>query len=143
MFELGGNPWFWLGVCLLFILVEGISVSAVSLWFAVGALATCFCSFFTSSPLLELIIFVSVSVLTLLCFRQWALSGLKIGHVKTNVDELLGQEGIVIEPISFPDGGRIKVKGLTWRCQSDSHTHYEVGTRVEILRVEGVTLYVE
>ncbi len=140
---IGGNPWFWLGAWIFFMVIESISVSALSIWFAVGAFASFILSFFTTSTTIELLVFTGVSLLTVFTLRQWALSKLKIGKVKTNIDELIGQQAIVTEPIVFPDGGRVKLKGNSWRCQSDSHTRYEVDTVVTILRVEGVTLYVD
>ena len=142
-FLIGGNPWFWLGAWIFFMVIESISVSALSIWFAVGAFASFILSFFTTSATLELLVFTGVSLLTVFTLRQWALSKLKIGKVKTNIEELIGQEAVVTEPIAFPDGGRVKLKGNSWRCQSDSHTRYEMGATVTILRVEGVTLYVD
>ena len=140
---LGGNPWFWLSAWVFFMVIEAWSVSAISLWFAVGAFAAFIASFFITSAIFELTLFITVSLFTVITLRQWALSKLSIGKTKTNVDDLIGQEAVVTEPISFPDGGRVKLRGNSWRCQSDSHTRYETGSLVTILRIEGVTLYVE
>ena len=140
---LGVNPWFWFWVMIFFIIIEGISISAVSLWFALGALAACLLSFFTTSAVAELIVFGLVSLVSVFTLRRWALSKLQIGKLKNNTDELVDSEFLVVETISFPDGGRVKAKGTTWRCISDSNTVYEKGCLVKILRVEGVTLYIE
>lgn len=140
---LGGNPWFWFTALVLFMLTEAMTVSAVSIWFAIGALVAFICSFFVQSAIVELLIFTTISLFSVLTLRQWALSKLHIGKVKTNIDELIGQEGVVTETISFPDGGRLKVKGNSWRCQSESNTCYEVGTSVTIRRIEGVTIYID
>lgn len=138
----GGNPLLWLLITIFFMVVEGVCPCAVSLWFAVGAFVTFLLSFFTTSGYLALTCFICVSLVTVFTLRKYALSKFKIGHIKTNVDELIGLEALVVETISFPDGGRIQLKGTTWRCLSDSNTCYEAGAVVSILRIEGVTAYV-
>jgi len=61
--------------------------------------------------------------------------------VPSNVDALVGQEGIVVETID-PVGntGRVRISSEEWRARSDEHI--ESGERVCVLGVEGATVVV-
>ena len=62
------------------------------------------------------------------------------GSKKTGTEALIGKEGIVIEPILIPDGGRVKVKGELWKA--DSNENIEKDTLIVVTDVKGVTLKV-
>ena len=60
--------------------------------------------------------------------------------VKTGTAAIIGKEGIVIETISLPEGGRVKVGGEEWKADSDEEI--EKNTLVIVTRIQGVTLKV-
>jgi membrane-bound serine protease (ClpP class) len=59
----------------------------------------------------------------------------------TGKEELVGEEGVVT--VALPGGGQgmIRVHGELWRASSNENA--EVGTKVRVLRVNGLTLDVE
>ena len=63
----------------------------------------------------------------------------------TNVDAIIGREGIVCEAIRPLEGtGQVKVGGQIWSARTDEQTDcIPEGTIVTVLRVEGVKLFVQ
>ena len=61
--------------------------------------------------------------------------------VPSNVDAVVGQEGIVLETIDpVSNTGRVRIGSEEWRARSDEHI--ESGQRVCVLAVEGATVVV-
>lgn len=54
---------------------------------------------------------------------------------KSNVQALVGQEGVVVKEISPPVLGDVKIGGEVWLAQADEPI--EIGSAVKILRIEG------
>ena len=65
---------------------------------------------------------------------------LKIGRTKTNIDELIGKEAVVIKDIQPYMAGEVKLDGKIWRAVSESKRVYKVDEIVVVLRIEGVTI---
>jgi membrane protein implicated in regulation of membrane protease activity len=63
------------------------------------------------------------------------------GGVPSNVDALVGQAGVVTEPISAATLGRVKIRSEEWRAASGQDL--EVGTRVQVVSVEGNAVHVQ
>jgi membrane protein implicated in regulation of membrane protease activity len=64
-------------------------------------------------------------------------------HCITNVQALIGQEAVVIEPIEPRKAGRIKVKGEEWQALCVDPHILQKGTIVKIVRIEGNKLIVK
>ena len=62
--------------------------------------------------------------------------------LKTGVQALIGQTGIVVEKISPFTGGRVYFKGELWKAFDADGGTLEENTPVLIQRIEGVSLYV-
>jgi membrane protein implicated in regulation of membrane protease activity len=61
--------------------------------------------------------------------------------IPSNVDALVGQEGIVLEPIDpVSNTGRVRIGSEEWRARADQHI--DSGERVCVLGVEGATAVV-
>jgi membrane-bound serine protease (ClpP class) len=63
----------------------------------------------------------------------------------TGKEELLGEEGEVVEPVgpADPDTGLIRVHGELWRAAAPSGQSIPKGAWVRVKRVDGLTLHVE
>ena len=62
---------------------------------------------------------------------------------KTNVDSVLGMEGLVTESIdNVAYQGQVKLGAMTWTARSTSGASIRAGTRVRVDRVEGVKVFV-
>ena len=63
--------------------------------------------------------------------------------IRTNVDAVIGQEGIVTEAIDNLEAvGTVKLNGLPWSARSESGAKIASGTVVTVRRVDGVKLIV-
>ncbi len=71
--------------------------------------------------------------------RKFVKNKLAITSRETNIDQLIGKEGIVVKDITS-NGGQVKVGTELWRAVSDENT--KKGTKVKIVSIEGVTLKV-
>lgn len=132
----------WLIVMVVAIGTEVASLGLTSIWFAFGALAAWLVSLAIGSLMVQITVFLLVSLALLLGVRPFAVKGLKIGRHRTNADALIGQQGFVlkqIEPLSR--SGQIKVNSQIWTAVSDATL--VVGEKVRVLDIQGVKLVVK
>ena len=59
----------------------------------------------------------------------------------TNVESIIGETALVTESIAPDVFGKVKINGEVWRAEA--HKKIEVGSKVRIISVSGVTLRVE
>ena len=132
----------WVAVFVAALVIEGLTLQLMSIWFAVGALAALISSFFGVPNAWQWVIFVAVSILLFLATRPLIRRWNHIPTVRTNADSVIGMEGIVKEEINTLEGtGRVFVNGLSWAARAD--TVIPEGTTVTVLSMQGVTLTVE
>ena len=112
-----------------------------TIWFTIGGVAACVASIAGASVLVQVIVFLLVSIVLLYFTRSLAEKKLKIK--KTNVNFAV-KTALVIEAITPHNTGQVKAQGQIWTAITDSEdSTMEKGTTVRILRVEGVKLVVE
>ena len=111
------------------------------LWVAIAAFIAGIFAFFAPTWLVWLI-FVVTSVVLLWFTRPLAHKLREKLPVRTNVDALIGQEGIVVETIDpVANTGRIRVQSDEWRARAEQVI--EVGSKVRVVGISGTTLLVE
>lgn len=66
-----------------------------------------------------------------------------VSITRTNVDALIGKEGTAKTDIDTLDGGVTKLMGELWLSRSEDEQIIKEGSRVRVIRVEGVSLIVE
>ena len=131
--------WSVLAVC--FLILEGCTVAMVSLWFAIGAAAALVLSLLGAAFWLQAAAFLVVSAALLALLRPMMRKYMKI--TKTNVDSVLGMEGLVTADIdNLTYQGQVKLGAMTWSARSTSGAPIGAGTRVVVDRVEGVKVFV-
>ena len=141
---------FWFAFCLLLIFVEITTVNLVSIWFAIGAFFAMIMALFSDVFLLQVIIFIIISIITLLITKPLvkkskividAFASRKTGIEATNYDRVIGKHAEVIKKITPDDYGQVKVLGSTWTAVCDKVC--DVSEKVIVKRVDGVKLVVE
>ena len=132
--------WLWLLVAVTFGLIEAMTLGIVSIWFAIGALGAMLVAFIIDSFMIQLLVFLAVSLILVATTRKVAMDKLKIGRIKTNIDELIAKEAVVIKDIEPYMAGEVKLGGKVWRAVSESKQVYKVDQVVVVLRIEGVTI---
>jgi len=134
----------WLGLLILFGVIEALSFALTSVWFAFGSLVALISAALHAPLWLQIALFLAASILSLLFTRPIVTDYLKVGSQKTNVDALIGQPAVVTAAIDNVDGqGQIKVGGQIWSARSESGAPIPVGTSVLIRRIAGVCAYVD
>lgn len=134
----------WLIILALCLLVEIATLGLVTIWFAGGALVTFFVAMLTDSLLIQVIVFLAVSLVLLFVTRPIAKKFYNGKRTKTNVDSLIGEQCKVTEVIdNFNGTGTVLLNGLEWTARSKNETVIEAGVRVKVCAVDGVKVIVE
>ena len=131
----------WLVAILVFVFIELVSITLVTIWFAIGAIAAVITTFFTDSVVIQSIVFVVVSVLSLIITKPLVKKFKKFDITPTNSDRVIGKIGDVTKKISPNKYGEVKVFESIWTAKSDEEI--KVGEKVKVLSIEGVKLIVK
>ena len=133
----------WIALAAVFLGAELATVALVSLWFVVGSLAALLACVLGAAAWLQVLIFALVSAGMLLLLRPFLRKYVDPHKIRTNVDAVIGQEGIVTEAIDNLEAvGTVKLNGLPWSARSESGAKIASGTVVTVRRVDGVNLIV-
>lgn len=133
----------WFVLMILFLMAEASTVSLVSSWFALGALAAMIASFCGGELWLQVVLFFAVSAGLLAALRPIAKKYFTPKIIKTNADALVGTTGQVIELIDNDlQQGRVKLGGMEWSARSTSGVPIEPGTKIRVDRIQGVKVFV-
>ncbi len=134
---------FWLAAILVFGVVEAATVGLASIWFALGAAAAFALSLFVASVWVQAAVFVVVSLAAMALIRPLAQKYLTPKVEATNADRVIGREGVVTREIdNLTAQGQVSVAGTEWTARSEEDTLLPAGTRVKVLRIEGVKIIV-
>ena len=136
--------WLWLGAMVVFGIVEALTAGLVSIWFVAGSAAALIGAFLGAGIGAQVALFVAVSALALAVTRPLVRRYTAGKAVPTNLDRVLGDSGKVMETIDNENSsGAVYVDGKTWTARSADGSVIPAGTVVEILRMEGVKLFVK
>lgn len=137
------EPVLWLVAAVILVGVELLTVQMVSVWFAVGAAGALLVSL-TGLPLVvQCAVFLLVSCVSLILSRPLARRLTKRGSTHTNADAVIGMTGTVTEAVdNIQEAGRVNVNGLSWSARSQSGEPLAAGSRVLVVRIDGVKLLV-
>lgn len=131
----------WLFIFIALLAIELATVNLVTIWFAIGALASFGLSFFLDSLFWQIFLFVVVSSISLLLTRK-IVEKIRGGEITpTNLDMVIGKIGIVTEEINKLEPGEVKVDGKRWSAIANKKI--SVDSKVEILAIDGVKLKVK
>lgn len=135
----------WAIVFVLLVIVEFATVQLISIWFALGALVTMFCTYFFDLPVLgQLIIFIAVSGVLLATTFPVVRKKLKTTIVGTNAELDIGQNATVIEEINSDLGtGRVTLNGVDWSAvPTEKSVVIPKGSIVTVKEIQGSKLLV-
>lgn len=135
----------WLVFLIVCIIVELATMGLTMVWFAGGALVAAIAALCNAPIVLQIVLFLAVSIL-LLCFtRPVAVKYFNKDRIKTNVESMIGRQAIVISEINNIEGvGQVTVGGQEWTARSkDEDAEIPVGTVVIVKAINGVKLIVE
>ena len=139
------EPVMWLIIMVVLIVIEVMTMGLSTIWFALGALISFIASLFGASVATQIVLFLVVSIISLLLTRPIAMKYLNKNRIKTNTDSLIGKHVVVTVQINnIEETGQVKVNGLDWTARANSEEQIiEKDSIVEIMRIDGVKLIVE
>ena len=129
----------WIVTCVSFTLLEAFTQQFVSIWFLAGSIVAMIASYFGLNFEGQCILFILVSLVTLIAFRPMAKRFIQGNIVPTNSDTNLGQMAIVTKDFDeLSLEGRILVNDMDWAAKSIDGVVYLKGEKVIVDRIEGV-----
>lgn len=133
----------WLALMVGFIIVEASTVTLASVWFAVGSLIAAVAAFWNAPVWLQVTLFFVISMALLLLLRPMTRKYFTPKLTKTNVDSIIGSEGLVTGRIdNVAAAGQVKLGAMEWTARSTTGEVIEPGTRVRVDKIEGVKAFV-
>ncbi len=111
--------------------------------FAVGAVAAALASGFGAGLVVQVLVFVVVSVALIAVVRPIAhRHRSQRPQLASGIDALKGRQAVVLERVDG-SGGRIKLAGEIWSARAlDNGRTYEAGQEVDVVEIEGATAVV-
>lgn len=138
------EPLIWILIAVIFAVIEGFTMGLTTIWFTVGGVGACIIALLGGPLLLQIAVFLIISIILLYFTRPLAEKRLKIGHEKNNIDLMIGKTCMVTETIEPYHTGQVKLNGLVWTAiAKDNKEILTKGELVKIVKIEGVKLIVE
>ena len=137
------DPIFWLIAAVGFLVLEGMTFSMVSVWFAAGSAAALLSCLFHPPFKVQAVVFIVFSVLCLAAFKPLT-QRLRQKPTPTNGDRSLGREAKVLTPVSAEETGRVRLDGVDWnaRCATPGDT-LAPGQSCRVTEIHSTLLIVE
>lgn len=139
------EPFIWLALLAVLLVVEAVTAGLTTIWFAGGALAAAVVSYFGAGITVQWILFLCVSLVLLIFTRPLAVKVMNRDVAKTNVNSLIGRKAVVIQEIdNLAQTGQVMISDIEWmaRTASDGEKIPE-NAIVTIKEIHGVKLIVE
>ncbi len=135
----------WLGLLIIFLVIEIITVGLTSIWMAGGAFAAFILHLLGVELIWQIAAFFAVSVILILYTRPFAKKFINSNQTKTNYEGVIGKLVKVTERIdNINETGTAVVNGQEWTARAKQPTEiFEENTIVRVVDVMGVKLIVE
>ena len=134
----------WLVIAVVLGIFEAATVALVSIWFAIGAVAAMVPAYFNAPFWVQILVLILVSALCFVFTRPFFKKIIRVNKQPTNVDRLVGQEGVATDDIeNIECRGKVFISGLTWSARSETGELIPQGAVVTVKKIEGATLVVK
>lgn len=133
--------WMWLAIVIITLVVEFMTAEIVSIWFFFGSVVSMILAICKVDPAIQIIVFVIVSLVFMVCVIPFIKKYVKRNEIKTNVDSFVGRIALVTEDIVDGNRGVVKLDGQEWSAISNDNI--VKGTKVVVLSIEGNKLIVK
>lgn len=138
------NPIIWLVLLIVCIVIELISLGLTTIWFAGGAFVAYIANVAGANELIQIALFLVVSLVLLFFTRPLAQKYINKGTAKTNVEAIAGKTAKVIEEINNINAtGKAVIDGEEWMARSvNDEEVFNPGELVTVSEVKGVKVIV-
>jgi len=130
----------WLAVAVGLAILEMSTVNLVSIWYIISSIAAMIVSLFTDSILIQLAVFVLGGTVLLILTKD-AIKKILPEKTRTNIDRIVGMEGVVTSKITKKVPGEVKVDGKYWTATAEETI--PVDATVKILEINSTKLKVK
>ena len=135
---------FWIILFIILLIIEIATMGLTTVWFAGGALVAFLAAYIGFGIVVQVVLFLMVSILLLVLTRPVAMKFFNQQREKTNAESLIGQKAVVIEEINTLHAtGRAVVNGMEWSAKTEESKSIPVDAVVLIKGIQGVKLIVE
>lgn len=137
-------PWIWVGVLIICILIETLTMGLTTIWAAIAAVPLIFIARTKLDFKWQLLIFVILTLVLIIATRPLALKIFNKSKNATNVNSMVGEEVIITKAITKFEKGEGKAKnGVIWSITSKTDENIPKGTSHKVVSIEGNTLIIE
>lgn len=135
----------WLIALVLLLIIEVLTMGLTTIWFAGGAFVAMLMALAGMPVYLQIVAFLLVSLVLLFCTRPLAVNFFNRDRVKTNIDDLVGKQAIVLTQINNLKGtGQVNLNGMEWSARAyEDEITIPAGAVVMVKEIQGVKLMVE
>ena len=143
--NLFSSPMFlWIIVIILSAIVEASTIQLVTIWFAIGGIASLIAEAAGASFTVQIILFFALSLLLLIFTRPICKKLMKNNNADLAKNQISGKLAIVTQKIDPTNKtGRVKLDDVNWKAESLDNSVIEEGERVIVKKTHGTTLIVE
>lgn len=131
----------WLVIIVALIIIEGLTVNLVTVWFAIAAIPAFILSLFEVNITIQIAVFGIVAIVLLLTTKPFVTKMQKGKTIKTNYETLIGDKAVALQDFGEMENGYVKVNGMEWLAHSEKEI--KTGDVVIIKSVSGAKLKVE
>ena len=133
--------WIWLAVAAIFGIGEIFTAGFFLLPFSAGAIVAFVLAWFEIEPTLVLVVFLVVSILTLVLIQRLVRRGDQQQH-PVGANRFVGRRVLVLERVDRVAGtGRVRLDTENWRATTDG-APLEEGTDARVVEMRGTRLVV-
>lgn len=92
---------------------------------------------------MQWLLFSVIAISSLLVFRGPLLARINDGpQTHSNVDSMIGEVAIALEPLPAGGTGKAELRGSTWTTKNVGPTAFNKGQRGKVTKVDGLTLWI-
>lgn len=135
----------WIAVAIVLAIIEALTLGLTTIWFAGGAIISAIFAAIGAPLIVQVIIFLVVSVALLYFTRPIATKAFNKTRTLTNSEGLVGKHAYVTEEIdNIKATGKVKIDGMEWTARTKADgTVISEGTLISVIAIEGVKTIVE
>ena len=93
------SPIYWIIIFIVLLVIEIATLGLTTIWFAAGALVAFLVGILGFGIITQIVLFLVVSVVLLVLTRPIALKYFNNKRQSTNVESMIGRQGVVLEDI--------------------------------------------
>jgi membrane protein implicated in regulation of membrane protease activity len=135
--------WIWMGLAAIFAIGEIFTEGFFLLWFAIGAAVAGVLAILGVAGGWQWAAFVVASGVLFAVSRRFAERFTSKQPPGIGADRFIGKRGVALEAIDNAENtGRVRIDKEEWRADSDTDETIPVGTRVEVVGLDGTHLVV-